>query len=291
MKRLLSLLLALTLLLSQAGSISASATSKYNNVYGSCKKLSDRTVIVSVFASDAKTKWDWKEPADYENYVHTYKMLGLAVDWIEENVQKYDVQTDLIWDFWNVPYLYAEASFQQDFQGLDKADYYVMNEYIENNLHPDFLLDHFHVESILYLFFFNSPKSGTAPSYSFPATGRPLTDYTNRPNDRYTEFAVIFTRGFQITTVPAAYAHEIMHCFGAVDLYSEQKQFNLSREFSDWYRTHYPDELLMSNKRGKLDAIDFDLTEITAYYTGLIDHSDIADRWHLKPSDYSTIGY
>ena len=129
------------------------------------------------------------------------------------------------------------------------------------------------------------------PSYSWPATGRKLSDYTSRPDDPYNEICVFFSRGYDRITVPAAYAHEILHCFGGVDLYSENKPFNISQEFSDWYRKNFPDELFMSNKAGSQTEVDFEMTEVTQYYLGLIFRSPIVEQWGLKKSDYELIGY
>ena len=47
----------------------------------------------------------------------------------------------------------------------------------------------------------------------------------------------------------------------------------------------------MSNKIGRQDVVDFELTEVTKYYLGLIPSSQIVDQWGLKKSDYELIGY
>ena len=290
MKRKMALL-TVCLLICMSMIQPAAASGKYGNVYGSCKKLSDRTVILSVFASDTKTRWDWDSQDDYNQLQETYKRLGIGVHWIEDNVGACGVKTDLVWDFYNVPYLYNEATFDQDMQTLDNADYYAYQRFIDNNLDVERIKDHFKAESIIFAFYYNSALKSEVISYTWCEKGRPLSEYTDYPEDPHYEICVFFTRGLGMITVPATYSHELLHCFGGRDLYRADSRFNFTQDCSDWYRKKYPDELFMSNKTGRQDTVDFELTEVTKYYLGLIPDSWIVDQWRLKKSDYELIGY
>jgi len=284
-------LLTVCLLICLAVIQPAAASGRYGNVYGSCKKLSDRTVIMSIYASDTKTRWDWNNRDDYNRYEETYKRLGIAVHWIEDSARACGVRTDLIWDFYNVPYLYGEATFDQDMQTLDNADYYAYKRFIDEHISVEWLKSHFEAESIIFAFYYNSPMNSDVPSYTGCDQGSSLSEHEDYPDDPHYEICVLFTCGFGLVAEPATYAHELLHCFGGRDLYRADESINLSQQCSDWYRKNYPDELFMSNKIGRQDAVDFELTEVTKYYLGLIPSSQIVNQWGLKKSDYELIGY
>lgn len=290
MKKIISLLTAVLLLVLLCVT-PAVGESRYGNVYGSCKRLHDRTVIISVFSSDTVTKWDWNRREDYDQYLETHRRLGIAIEWIQKQVAASGVRTDLVWDFNNTPYLYAEATFNQNMQRMDGSVYEIYQKWIDENSHIDFMKEHFSAESIIYAFYYNSPKSQNLGSYSFPMTGRTLTDYTNWPNNDFTEICVFFTRGVGQITVPGAYAHELLHCFGGVDLYRANPDFNLSQAFIDWFQSAYPKDLYAVTYFGAQNEVNYELTDLTRYYLGLISRPSMVDHWGLKKSDYELIGY
>lgn len=260
----------------------AASASGYSDYYGSCKKLSDRTIIISVFASDASTKWDWKKQADYTQYKETHRRLGIAVEWIRKQAKASGVNTDLLWDFNNTPYLYAEASFKENMQRITSSVYDIYQKWIDENGHLEFMKKHFKADSIIYAFYYNSPKSQNLGSYSFPTTGWPL--------DNRTEICVFFTRGINIITVPAAYAHELLHCFGGVDLYRANPNFYMSKEFIDWFQSRYPKDLYAVTYFGAQNEVNYELTDLSRYYLGLIPRPSMVDQWSLKKSDFELIG-
>lgn len=283
MKISLSFLCAVLLLVLLCALPIAAGATKAGDGLGSCKHLSDRTIIVSVFANDTATKWDWDKRSDYDQFQETYKRVGTAVAWIQKEAKASKVQTDLLWDFMNTPYLYAEATFDVDMHRNDGLIYWVYERWIEKHGHLEFLKKHFNADSILYAFYYNSPKDLDKGSYTFTARGQEWKDFT--------EVCVFFTRNSNIITVPAAYAHELLHCFGGVDMYRANPGFNMSQEFIDWFRSRYPRDLYAVTYHGDQKKVNYELSYLTRYYLGMVPRPATVDRWGLKLSDFELQGY
>ena len=65
---------------------------------------------------------------------------------------------------------------------------------------------------------------------------------------------------------PAVYAHEILHIFGAHDLYRGEEY---SRAVTDYIAANYPDEIMRSVAgEGRISE---QISRITAYHLGWID--------------------
>ena len=75
---------ALCLFVLGAAASAGGYISEYGNVYGTCKRLHNRTVIVSVFASDTATSWNWGSNADVNQYYEVYNRVKVAVEWIRK---------------------------------------------------------------------------------------------------------------------------------------------------------------------------------------------------------------
>lgn len=129
----------------------ASAT-RYGNIYGCCKKLHDRTVIISVFANDTITTWNWRKQVDYNQYAEPLRRVGMDVKWIRKEAAACDTRMDLLWDFMNTPYLYAEATFNLNMQKIEGSVYEVYQKWIDENGHIDFMKRYFGTKSIIYAF-------------------------------------------------------------------------------------------------------------------------------------------
>ena len=95
----------------------------------------------------------------------------------------------------------------------------------------------------------------------------PWTISKNKYNNIKIEYSNIYLKFKNTDTLSSIYAHEIMHQFGAHDLYNENMYINNN------YVTY-------------LNSIVNDFSEIDAYYVGLIDNSNIVEEYKLKENDY-----
>ena len=98
-------------------------------------------------------------------------------------------------------------------------------------------------------------------------------------------------------TVPAVFAHEMLHTFGAPDLYWTdtysvfELDYGITKEFTDYVKENELNDIMRITwdpQTGNYltKTIAQHITEITAYYAGLINHSDIVEEWGFDPSDH-----
>lgn len=244
----------------------------YQGEWGSAGYIKDHTIIVSIFANDQGTKWDFKN--DQKTIDDTFDHLKIATNWIKKQVKQYHVQTEFIYDWKTNRDLLYKTTFSENMIVDNVSMYHLQKQYIEQSIDSDALRKKYKAENIIYMFFFN-------------------TDFTNQINpwslshsngeDYNTEIINIFVRFDDIyITPPASYAHEIMHCFGAHDLYYENAFIN--QDYVDHCYETCSNDIMYSVCYG--DEIIDDFSELDAYYMGIIDSCEEVSTWHLALSDY-----
>ena len=126
-------------------------------------------------------------------------------------------------------------------------------QWTEEDLSYERLLQEYGADGIATCMFVNAPGR----SYAIVYDGE----------DNVMESLVMFARNDKGTEEePAVYAHEILHVFGAHDLYNGEEY---SREVTDYIAASYPDEIMRSVAgEGKISE---QISRITAYHLGWID--------------------
>ena len=89
---------------------------------------------------------------------------------------------------------------------------------------------------------------------------------------------------------PACFAHEILHTFGAPDLYYAGMS-NITQEYIDQIKDSGLNDIMRitsdpNTYQYVYDDITNEITDITAYYVGLTDHSDTVTEWGFAPSEH-----
>ena len=78
--------------------------------------------------------------------------------------------------------------------------------------------------------------------------------------------------------VPAVYAHEILHLFGAHDLYEDAEY---TEEVCEYVKKAYPDEIMytVKDEKGRLNnsEIQNELSPVTAYHLGWVNYIEEID--------------
>ena len=260
--------------------VSSEADSHYVSFYdggqGSAGSLRGRTAIVSIFTDDAGTSWDTEAEADREMMYDTLDNLRISTDYLSEQAAKYGSDADFIWDWDLYPDLYYTAEFQDSLITEYGDMYHVQSEWVVNNVDTTGLKDKYFADNVIYLFFFN-------------------TDFTNLVNpwylgyscspDYYIEFCNIYVRfDDYFVTKPPTYAHEMMHCFGAHDLYYANEF--ITQEYVDHLNSTYSNDIMYTVYDSK--DIGNDFTDLDAYYVGITDHCDEVDKWNLAQSEHIT---
>lgn len=239
-------------------SLSAQNDSTQNNPYGSAKELKGRTLIVNCFVSEANKKWDPEEKQeilDREKY---------GISWLHAQAVKWKMDDGL--------------DFQRINIGLDKD---IKLNKIENykELSGSFKIDWtplaIHAAGYPSLIdFYDSVKNATqvdnvvvivfacskGRSYARPA-------YSNsKKNERFLEGAVVYrTDRYNNGIVNGTIMHEMLHLFGAWDMYREEATAMRSPEMDAKIRGIFANSVMISSK---YDMDDVVIDQMTAWRIG-----------------------
>lgn len=127
---------------------------------------------------------------------------------------------------------------------------------------------------MIYFFLFNTPYEHTPNPWSLGFSSS--TDYDIEYVNLYIRFGDIFD------APPSTYAHEILHAFGAPDLYYESTV--IPKEFVDYCSQTGCNDIMFTVNAG--ETISSEFTPLDAYYVGIGARPAEADEWGLGPSEY-----
>ena len=254
-----------------AGAFSYS-DSYYGAAQGSAKTLKGRSVLVSIFASGTTS---WNE-ADISKAAQN---LALATSWIEAEGRRYGVDIELVSDFAANPdlmykmayngavYAHADEKTDEDDQVSAETNRHAY-QFIEDNVDYAALADKYGTDSIGYLVFYKDIE-GRSYVFTYEAETKFL-------NERYHEKAMILGLSYK---EPSVIAHEILHLFGAVDLYISNVYHGVSDAMVDFAQSNYGDDIMRGGRSNDssgnvmFDAIQksYAVTDISAYMLCWID--------------------
>lgn len=254
--------------------VSISEQNKYDGTLGSAGSLKGTTVIVSIFANDANTSWDYNNYSDNELINDTLNNLQIATRWLSQQAEKYNTNADFVYD-WNTNIdLKYETTFKENLVRYDASMYEIQKDYITNNINYDKIKSKYNAENIIYFFFFNTDYSNQFNPWSL--------GYCSSSN-YYIEFTNIFVKyDNRYITNPASYAHEIMHSFGAHDLYYKNSYIN--QDYVNHLSSINSNDIMYTIRNSK--DITNDFTELDAYYVGLKKSAKDVEEWHLSESEH-----
>lgn len=248
--------------------------SPYHGEQGSAGSLTGRTLILSIITDDATTSWDDSSDEDSAMIFDTLDNLRISTAYLTEQAARFGSDAQFIWNWELNPDLRFNAVFEESLITEYGDMYGVQKDWIENNIDTASLKNKYRADNVIYLFFFN-------------------TDYTNQVNpwylgyssspDYYIEFCNIYVRfDDYFISKPATYAHEMMHCFGAHDLYYANEF--IPQKYVNHLRNTYSNDIMFTVYDSK--EINNDFTELDAYYVGIIDHCKEVRKWGLAESEH-----
>lgn len=219
---------------------------------GSASVLKGKNILVSLFLTTPDNTFTEEEKTT------CLQRLKEAAIYIEETASDYGVETQFILDW-------SEESSQDlcmektvDFTISDDSDFMdaldeAFAQWTEEDLSYEKLLQEYGADGIATCMFVNAPGR----SYAIVYDGE----------DNIRESLLMFIRNDKGTEEePAVYAHEVLHVFGAHDLYKGEEY---SRAVTDYITANYPDEIMRSVAgEGKISE---QISRITAYHLGWID--------------------
>ncbi|WP_455714126.1 hypothetical protein [Anaerosporobacter sp.] len=229
---------------------------------GSAKVLEGDTILVSVFVDIKGDKWTEEEKK------YCKDSLEEAVTWIEKQGEIYGKQIHFIYDMNPesdlLYYQSIDFAVESDTEDTNQYDYYRYNKlWIQENLDIKSINKKYGTNSVGYLFFLKD--EGTSYTYSH---------YLEDKNYNKEEMCTIYlddSSKYGVYENPATYAHEILHLFGALDLYDGACPEDVNEYVIDTYpyeimlSTYH--ETLMPNENAEVKMI----SPITAYMLGWVD--------------------
>lgn len=167
--------------------------------------------------------------------------------------------------------LYAE--FDSELVRTDGSKYYEQNQWLEDHIDTTYLLDRYDADNIVFLFFFNTDYSNDVNPWSL---GHRNGDYIKL------EFSNIYMKFDNYDAAAGTYAHELMHAFGAPDMYYANDC--IPQEYVDHLKDIGSNEIMYTVSLS--NGITNDFTDLDAYYVGIGPRPEEADQWSLGISEH-----
>ena len=237
-------------------------------LYGSVRLLEEPTVLVSVYLNDAATGSIWTQEARAE----TQRCLAMAVEWIEAQAAGHGARTELYYDDGSAgsPLQCTYAVQSRLRGGVDSEESAAFLDEMDAlcaTLDTAELRERYGTDNIGFLLFL--PVRGT----SFT-----MAHYADDGFDFYHEYCCLYRYDAYAEQIepesPATYAHEILHLFGAPDLYEGSADPYVDGALTAYVEQTYPDEIMLStydpDGKNVYTAIEKTLSPLTAYCLGLV---------------------
>ena len=255
----------------------SSGLSRRQMVYGSAGLLTEPTVLVSVYINDAASGHVWTEEAKAE----TRQYLATAVQWLNEQAETYGKTLTLYYDDGsaNNPLCrsYTPRAAIRGGRASDESDAFLTEmDAVSATLDTATLQQTYGTDRVAFLYFL--PVSGA----SFT-----MVHYADDGDAYYYEYSCLYRYDVYAddneSESPATYAHEILHLFGAPDLYEGSSDGFVDDELIAYVEETYPDEIMNStyNDDGtsSFDSVGKAISPLTAYCLGLTDTCPELERF------------
>ena len=240
-----------------------------NSATGSATYPESGTVLISVYLD---TGLDWTE----EDVALTKQYLETAVQSLDQKGESYQSGMELVYDSSQDSRLAVNLSL--DIPDVEE-DLEYTNQMLDAALAEtvDYrgLMEEYHTDSVAFLVFLND--SGI--SYTVPY-------YQGDGPEWYLEKSFLYLYdlgGRRNYECPATYAHEMLHLFGAWDLYETNSTDGVTRQVVNYIQEEYPTELMLTtyNIWGgyTYDSVPQVISPLTAYAIGWIEDCPELDQF------------
>ena len=255
--------------------------------HGSAYVLNGTNLVVSIFVSDLDYSWQWdvNDYADNNLAYNSLNSLSIACSWLTQEANKYGANPVFYYDWSENPDLYYETNLSVHMTSRDTGSiYYAVMDYINTTVDSDALMRKYGAGNVVYLLFINTPSGFEINSASYNMNEGPNS------NPYPYEFCTMFIHEGDYELWPAAIAHEILHCYGARDLYMVTSSA-ITQEYVDYQESSNTNDIMRVTfdsvtGEGYYDRIVNELSELDAYYVGLTDHSSDVSEWSLGTRGY-----
>ena len=254
-------------------SAEARLESVINADHGSAVTPEGKTVLVSIFANDSSCKWDKTNEADEALKRQTLADLQVAADYLSVQVKRYGKDLSFIYNWEEHSDLVYEAAFDMLLVRSDGSGYTTQDKWLKENIDTVQLFDTYQADNIIFLFFFNTDAKNTVNPWSL---GHANGDYI------LLEYSNFYLQYDGFTVKPATYAHEILHAFGAHDMYYANDYF--PQKYVDYLKQTPCNDIMYTI--ADTQEITNDFTDLDAYFVGIAPRPAEADKWGLGMSEH-----
>ena len=268
---------------------SGTAGYPYDGSRGTARELEGNIAVVSAFVSTPDCQWDFDELFYTEAFQAYWVGLETAVKFIEEKSNEYGHSPHFIYDWNEHPELIYKGDVDTDPMDM-MSTMSAADQYIDSSIYTADILESTGADQVIYMLVYNTPAYNRTTSYTKIVLGMD-EEYP------YQMCNMLMNVNDRENTLPSTIAHEMLHTFGAPDLYTTggiSSYFGITQEDIDYLKQNNVNDIMRVDAdfdpdKGEADyeSVWQDMTEITAYYLGLTDHSEIVEQWGLEPSQHS----
>lgn len=248
---------------------------------GSVNLAAGRTVIVTILPDNHVSTWE-KEELVYISYAQKK-----AAEYIMKEASDRGKQSEIItWDDDHLDLCY-DMDYPQAMHDFDSYDSTRVREYLKT-LPVKAIEDKYDTDSIGFLLVYDGKSAGISNAH-----------YCENP-DGYLEFinmrmydaAYREDRSYGYEPV-AAYAHEMLHLFGAVDLYpvGGSEAYGVTEDVTEYFEKNIPDEIMYQvyqedGTSDHLEVSDHPMSDLTAALIGLEDGTKLKNQFSTFNFDH-----
>ncbi len=242
--------------------------------HGSAVTMEGKTVLVSIFTSDKNTAWNYSDTADKNLINETLKKLNVATDFLSEQAKRFGKKLSFVYDWSKEKDLIYKADFNESLVRYDSDGYRLQSGWIEDNVDISALMNKYAADDIIFIFYFNT-------DYSNPVNSWALSHINDEQISLEISNFYLKYGGFDMPA--ASYAHEIMHLYGAKDLYYQDD--GVPQKFVDYLKEIESQDIMYCTFDDP-EMILNDFTDLDAYYVGIAPRPAMADDWDLGESEH-----
>ena len=252
---------------------------------GSAKLLEGRNLIVSVQVTYENAGWSAAESD------RARRATDVAAKWIINEGKKYGKQIEFIYDteahpdlLYHMRYDISEYGnmltprdpsvneFSLAFRKSVENTYHAFHDYIEANVPFMELCEKYETDSISYIMYFTRPGGYVACALPVTYWYKDIDEYS------YHEAAALYLDDDHL---PAVVAHEILHLFGASDLYDPDNYLydGVDLTLHEYVKATYPNDIMLSAYSTGNDGIFSEISPLTAYGIGWLNDIPELERF------------
>lgn len=225
---------------------------------GSAGMLEGKSVIISIYVNDSNSKWTGtaKKQAN--------RKVRIAARYIENQAEKFGKKAQLVTDIYknkDIGFSFTTKMKVTDrIQNQDKL-YKKIVTFIDQNVDLDVIRKQYGTDSIGFVLHLN--KTGVSST---------RVHYIEESGDSFYECSTVFTKCGGQAEGASTYAHELLHQFGARDLYETSLSDGITKSFVTHIEKKFPNDIMfttytVSGQQLKY-SIKNEIGRVTAYFLG-----------------------